>query len=296
MEPDLSIIIVSWNTRDLLDRCLQAVWESAAAARLQVIVVDNASDDGSAEMVRQKHPEAVLIQNEANLGFARANNLALPQARGRHLLLLNSDAFLTPPAVDALVGALEASPRLGIAGPQLIYPDGAFQESHGSLPTLGWELLSLFGLNRLWSNAPPSGGAPQGYLRTGWVKGACMALRRELVEQTGLFDEDFFFFSEEIDLCRRAHSAGWEVGFLPQVSVVHAEGGSTRSTAERVLRLYRGKLRYFRKHHSRLAAATLAAAMRLAIYSKALAYSLVRILSLGRVRKDQPWREAARSF
>ena len=289
---DLSIIIVNWNTRGLLEKCLRAVYGAAQGLAFEVFVVDNASTDGSPAMVRQRFPRVRLIENRANLGFARASNQAIRAGRGRCVLLLNSDAFLTSQAVRHLLGCLQADGQIGIAGAALVDSHGRPQPSHGRLPSLPSEVLSLFGLDKLLSN-PSSWVLTLPRIETGWVSGACLLARRSMLDQIGLLDESFFLFGEEVDLCCRARLAGWKVAHLPAARVVHIGGGSTGVNAQRILLLYRGKLRYFEKHFGRRVARRLWAAMGFTALCKLCLYSLLRLLSLGKVRKDALWRGVA---
>jgi GT2 family glycosyltransferase len=243
-------------------------------------------------MVRRRFPRAGLIENRANLGFARASNQAIRAGRGGCVLLLNSDAFLTPQAVRRLLGCLQADGQIGIAGAALVDPRGRPQPSHGRLPSLPSEILSLFGLDKLLSN-PSSRVLARPWIETGWVSGACLLARRSMLDQIGLLDESFFLFGEEVDLCCRARLAGWKVALLPAARVVHVGGGSMGVTAHRILLLYRGKLRYFEKHFGRRAAERLWAAMRCTSLGKLCLYSLLRLLSLGKVRKDALWSDIA---
>lgn len=292
----LSIVIVSWNTRELLARCLEHACEAARGLEHEIIVVDNASSDGSPEFVRQHFPEVRLIQATENLGFARGNNLGIAAAAGELLLLLNSDAFLTAGALHAMLDAFSQAPRLGFLGPQLVYGDGSPQPSHGPLPTLASEISSLLGLDRFIAKPASAPTGPGGWTPTGWVKGACLMARRSTLDEIGLFDERFFFFSEEVDLCARARQAGWRVGFLPGQQVVHLEGGSTGQTPERVLRLYHAKGLYFDKHSGARARLVFLAAARTVTWLKVTVYTLLRHLTRGRVQKDALWRLVARSL
>ena len=285
---DLSIIIVNWNTRDLLIQCLDSVYSTVQGLESEVWVVDNASTDGSAALVRDAFPEVRLIENAQNLGFARANNQALEKCTGRYALLLNSDAFLGAGAAAALIKALEADPRAGIAGARLVYPDGRAQRSYSRLPGLLGEVGSLLGLDKLNQGA---GGREKGDMKeVGAVSGACLLARRAMLAQIGLLDERFFMFSEEIDLCRRALAAGWKVVHVPAAQVVHLGGGGSGLTARRVLQLYKGKLQYFEKHFGLNTSHILFIAMRATSRMKAWCYALTS------PRKAALWREVCRGL
>jgi N-acetylglucosaminyl-diphospho-decaprenol L-rhamnosyltransferase len=254
---NLSIIIVNWNTRDLLARCLASVYAHLPQAEAEVLVVDNGSTDDSPTMVREFFPLARLIRNSQNVGFARANNQAMQECIGQSILLLNSDTEVKPGALDGLLQVMEQYPEAGAAGSRLLNPDGTLQCSCYPAPTLSREFWRMLHLDVLW----PYGS----YRMTDWnldmprevdsVSGACLLLRRTALDQVGLLDEDYFFYSEEVDLCYRLRRAGWRIYWTPQAQVVHYGGQSSRQLRDEMfLRLYWGKIAYFRKHHGRLSA------------------------------------------
>jgi GT2 family glycosyltransferase len=219
-----------------------------------MLVVDNASADGSAEMVRECFPQARLLVNEENVGFARANNQAFRQANGRYVLLLNPDTRLLPDALAQLVDFMDSEPGAGAAGSRLLNPDGSLQPSCTPAPTLSREWWYLFHLDRLWpySRYPMRRWDVQQSREVDVVQGAAMIVRRDVLAQIGLMDEGYFMYSEEVDLCDRVRAAGWRIYWVPQSQVIHYGGQSTRQAArEMFLRLYEGKLLYFRKRHGR---------------------------------------------
>ncbi|MEK7326118.1 MAG: glycosyltransferase family 2 protein, partial [Chloroflexota bacterium] len=201
---DVSIIIVNWNTRDMLADCLNSIALTAGKLRVETIVVDNNSTDGSQAMVQERFPEARLIQNRQNVGFAKANNQAMAVMQGRYALLLNSDALATPGSIQALIELADSQPRAGLVGAQLVNPDGSFQASHTPFPSLWQEFLILTGLGRLlhgrWypSRGPEEAKGPQ---KVDYVEGACMSVRREAFQQVGGLDEGYFMYAEEVDWC-----------------------------------------------------------------------------------------------
>ena len=249
-----SIIIVSWNTRDLLRRCLSSVDAQSlpeSHGPPELFVVDNASSDGSPQMVRAEFPQVRLIENPGNVGFAAANNQGLAIARGDLHILLNPDTELLPGALAALIGFMDDCPAAGAAGANLLNPDGTLQNSAYPMLGLGRELWRLFRLDRIHRLASYplldwAGGGPR---RVGVAQGACLALRREALDQVGLLDEQYFMYTEEVDLCYRLARAGWEVYWVPQARVLHFGAQSTRQAeAEMFLALYESKVRFFRKH------------------------------------------------
>jgi GT2 family glycosyltransferase len=249
----VSAVVVSWNTRALLRECVASTLADAAdlGGRVEIIVVDNASSDGSVEMVRSEFPTVRVIANESNNGFASATNQGLRASRGTHLMLLNPDTRVMRGSLRAMVSFLESHPRVGSVGPRLVGAQGEHQVSCFPLPTLAKELWRLYHLDRLYVLASYplsrfSDGLPQ---QVESIQGACMLLRREALEQTGLLDERFFIYTEEIDLCRRLVDAGWDIFFVPAAVVVHFGGASTAQVSARMfLELYRSKVQYFRKH------------------------------------------------
>jgi len=285
----LSIIIVNWNTKDLLEQCLQAIVLHIGDLHYEVVVVDNGSTDGSAQMVREYYPNVTLIENQENTGFAKANNQAIRLSSGRYILLLNSDAFLSPNATQRMIQIMEDDPSIGIAGAMLEYPDGRIQVSHGSLPDFRSELLSLFGLDKFHEPVRSS----EEYFETGTVNGAGMLIRKSLIDRIGLLDESFFMFSEEVDLCNRCHKAGAKVVHVPSAIIIHLEAGSTGQTVQRVIRLYKGKLHYFHKYYGSKAEARLRRAMLVSAKVKSIVYSFIRLFSLGKFKKDEFWRSVS---
>lgn len=246
---DLSIIIVSWNTVGLLDACLASIMAHPPCRQFQVTVVDNASTDGSVQMVRARYPDVKLIKNEENIGFARANNQGLRQAAGRHVLLLNPDTEVRPEALETLARFLDEHEEVGAVGARILNPDGTLQPSCYPAPTLLNEWLHLFHLDRERREGMEAWDVTEAR-EVEVLLGACMMVRREALDDVGFLDERFFMYSEEVDFCYRLQKAGWPLYWVPQAQVVHYGGQSTRQAAtDMFVRLYEGKLLYFRKHH-----------------------------------------------
>jgi len=283
---DLSIIIVNWNTRDLLTPCLQSVYDTTSNLDFEVVVVDNASTDGSQAMVRQQFPHIHLIANRENVGFARANNQAMRVSKGRYALLFNSDALLLANAVQVMISLAEANPQAGIIGAQLLNPDGSFQASHTPFPNLWQEFLILSGAGRmLYGHWYPSRGPQedQGPQMVDYVEGACMLVRREAFEDVGGLDEGYFMYAEEVDWCYAMREKGWQVWYQPAAKVIHLGGGSSRGRrTQREADLYRSRVQFFRKRYGARAARLL----KLQIYGftaiKIAVHGLLRLVSGGR--------------
>ncbi|MBC7227209.1 MAG: glycosyltransferase family 2 protein [Thermoflexales bacterium] len=270
---DLSVLIVNWNTRDALADCLRALPEAVAPLFCETIVVDNGSSDGSPEMIRAQFPWACLIENGENVGFVRATNQAIAASRGKYLLLLNSDAVAPPGSLARMVSFMKAHPDAGATAPKLVNSDGSFQASWARFPTLLSESLSAFGLNRrLWGPYHPSPRPHPGEMPrpVDWAPGACLLLRRSVIEAVGPLDEEFWMYSEDADLCYRIHRAGWKVYYLPDVEIVHLGGASSRQCRpESVAHLYGSKVRFFRKHYGPVPAVFLSIAVAAAYAVKA---------------------------
>ncbi len=257
---DLSIIIVSWNVRELLRECLESIEAGRDGVTLEVIVVDSASTDKSAEMVAIDFPWVRLLRQEENVGFTRGNNLGILSAQGRYMLFLNPDTQVVGAALRQMVDYMDAHPRVGALGPQLIYPNGQIQSSRRRFPTLATAFFESTWLQPL---------APRAILchyyvqdrpdsaisEVGWVMGACLMVRREPIDQVGPMDEGYFMYSEEMEWQRRIRDAGWKVIYYPEALVVHHEGKSSDQVlAQRHIYFQRSKLRYFRQYHGRIAA------------------------------------------
>lgn len=275
---DLSVVIVNWNVRDLLRRCLESISgpgpqegreavttigsdPQQAPLRLETIVVDNGSSDGSVPMVREQFPYVRLIVNDDNRGFPAANNQGVTVAEGRYVLLLNPDTEVVDGALTSLVSFADAHPDVGIVGPQLLNPDGSVQSSRRRFPTLG---TALFESTWLEPHAPHrvleryyALDQPDDVVQdVDWLTGAAMLARREAVDEVGPLDEGFFMYSEELDWCRRMRDAGWRVVYLPKAQIIHHAGKSSEQVvAARHIHFQTSKVRYFRKHHGAFSAA-----------------------------------------
>ncbi|MDE3090800.1 MAG: glycosyltransferase family 2 protein [Chloroflexota bacterium] len=270
---DLSIVIVSYNVRELLAQCLESVssiqstvnsgqsslFTDHRSLSTELFVVDNASSDGSAAMVREKFPSVRLIENATNRGFAAANNQAFGETRGRYVLMLNPDTAVRPGALETLVRFMDAHPRAGACGGKLLYADGTLQHSAFAFPTLAQIFFDFFPLSRRLSDSHLNGRYPRAAYTRGepfqidHPLGADLLVRRATAEQVGWLDTDFFIYCEEIDWCMRIKRAGWQIWCVPQAEIVHHEAQSTRHASRRdamFVELWRARYRLFQKHYS----------------------------------------------
>lgn len=262
---DASILIVSFNTRELLRRCLESVIREAGKLRVEFLVVDNGSTDSSPEMVQSGFPQVRLFQNETNLGFGEANNIALRQASGRYYVLLNSDAFFQPGSLERAIRHMDETPGCGIGGGLLIGSDGSRQPSGRLFHSLLRDALVMTGLSirfpksrffgqfdRTWADVYEAAAVD-------WVPGAFSIIRPAALTKTGIFDPAFFLYYEEVDLCRRMKREGYSIWYWPDVVVVHLGGESSRElqtlqvtakASQVALWRMRSALLYYRKHHA----------------------------------------------
>lgn len=247
---DVSICIVSWNTRKLLGACLESLQASLHRCSLEVVVVDNASTDNSADMVAERFPMVRLERSPCNLGFARGSNLAMQMARGRYLMLLNPDTRVQPEAVANLVRFMDREPTVGAAGPRLVDDSGHLQLSCGRTPGLAVDTVSKLLLHKVfpvfklgrWDHAE--------IREVGWVTGACIIARREAVRAAGSLDSGIFMFYEDVEWCMRIRLAGWRVVYFPYTEVVHLGGQSVRQDFRRMLVVSQRSLFYlYQKHY-----------------------------------------------
>ena len=259
MSPDgsivLSVIIVNWNTREFLRKCLEFVETAVKSIPSEIIVIDNASTDGSIEMLVDSFPNIHSIINKTNNGFAAANNLGLHRASGEYVMLLNPDAELKIDSASKMLEFAEAHPEAGVVGPKLLNTDGSLQKNGQKFPTLARELLHVFRLNRLmqskfdiryeWGRADFDVQA-----EVDSVCGACMLVKRAAIEAAGLLDERFFMYYEEVDWCKRIKAAGWKVYYLPESEVIHHIGQGSKQIGLKKMRIaYASQYVYFKKHH-----------------------------------------------
>ncbi len=249
---DLSIIIINWNTRQLLLDCLASVYRTVRLASFEVFVVDNGSADGSADAVSASFPAVHIIANSSNLGFARANNIALRRMSGKYAVLLNSDTIIKEAALDKMYDFMERHPDAGMCGPQLLNGDGSKQNSVGDFPVLLTEFVNKSLLRILFPGAYRKAKIKHAALDVSapvdFIVGACMVVRRTAIDSVGLLDEDYFFLYEETDWCFRMHQAGWQVYHQPDAEIYHLGGQSMKEINLRArVETWQSRYLYFRK-------------------------------------------------
>lgn len=256
---DLSIVIVNYNTGDLLRECLRSLFASEGDFTYQVTVVDNHSQDGSAALVRREFPQVDLLENPENVGYAQANNQGLKSRKARYYLLLNPDTVLPPGALRGMLSFMEEHPQAGIAGPKLMMADGRLDWAcRRSFPTPEVSFYRLSGLGRLFPKSKRFGRYNLTYLdpdqeaEVDSVVGAFMMIRGETLEEVGYLDEEFFLYGEDLDFAYRAKKAGWKVYYYPQVTVVHYKRRSSSQNRKRAQHeFYRAMHLFYRKHYAK---------------------------------------------
>ncbi|HEX4886154.1 MAG TPA: glycosyltransferase family 2 protein [Casimicrobiaceae bacterium] len=284
-DADVSVVIVSYKTREVTRRTLESLRQARQQVRVEVVVVDNASDDGTAEMVRSQFPETVLVASERNLGHSGGCNLGMRHARGRHLLCLNSDTQMLAGTLDRLAAYLDAHPAVGAVAPKVLNPDGTIQGTIKRFPTPSAALFGRYSpLTRLFPRNPWS----RRYLaylecdfsrpfRCDTASACALMVRREAIERAGAFDERFFLYWNDVDWCRAIASAGFEIHCVPDAAIVHDQHkGGTRAGLRRLVAstidFHKGAYRYYRKWHlgSAWHPLSLAAAMLLSLRAAAV--------------------------
>lgn len=261
-KPDLAIVIVNWNVKELLRECLKSVYSQSRGISLEVVVIDNASSDGSVDIVEKEFPEVKLIKNKENVGFAKANNQAIRESTGRYILLLNPDTVIVGDALATMVLFMDSHRESGAIGPRILNPDHTVQLTCGRhSPTLATELWdfarlsSMFPKSRVFGKSLMSFWPHNDTREVELLSGACMMVRRETIEQTGLMDEKFFLFAEETDWCYRIRKNGWKIFLDAAAEVVHLGGQSVKlSSGNMTLESHKSMHLFFLKHHGSLSA------------------------------------------
>lgn len=260
MKMDLSICIVSFKARDLLQESLRSIYATIGKLSFEIIVVDNCSEDGTVEMLKSEFPTVQLIVNDENTGYTRPNNQAMRVSKGRYLVIINPDTLVKPGAFETLAAFLDSHPEAGIVGPKVLNRDGTLQKQCRRSEARPWDAFCYFsGLSRLYPHDKRFAGYLMTYLdedlthEAQAVSGSCMMIRREVIEQIGFLDEDFFAYQEDTDFCRRARLAGWKIYYNPAAQIVHfaGEGGSGVQPFRSIYVWHRSYYLYYRKHFAK---------------------------------------------
>lgn len=256
---DISFIIVNWNTRDILIDCLDSIYKTVTDIGFEIYVVDNNSTDGSREATKKRFPDVKLIENKTNTGFAHANNQALRIMQGRFAVLLNTDAVLQEGAIKSLLNFMNNTPGAGIAGVQLLNKDGSRQNSIDNFPSPETEILNKSILRFFFPDKyPGKSRIHHSPIEVDSVIGACMIVRKEAMDEVGLFDEDYFIFLEETDWCFRMHKKGWKVYHVPDARVFHFSGHSKKKMPwESQIEYYKSLYKFFRKNRDTVSCLTI---------------------------------------
>jgi len=253
---DISIVIVAWNAQHYLKLCLESLAAAPPRRSMEVLVVDNASSDATVEMVESQFPWVKLIKSPENLGFSKGNNVAIRQAKGRYIALVNPDVIVFPGCLDALADFLDENPKVGNVGPRVLNPDMSLQSSCRRFPTLWNNFCSASGLSSKFKNSRFFAGEHMFYFAHDQTRpvdvivGCFSFIRREAFDAIGLLDEDLFMYGDDVDWCRRARNAGWGVVFYPGAQAIHDRGKTTAPYPVRfAVAQQRSVLQYWTKHH-----------------------------------------------
>lgn len=280
MPPAISVIIVSWNAKNYLRECLEALYTRTTTQDFDVWVLDNDSSDGSPDMVATEFPQVRLVRTGENLGFAKANNLGIRQSEGRYLALVNSDAIVHQNCLDQLLAFMEQRPDIGLCGPRIVHADGSLQHSCMLAPTPKTLFIRALALDTIFPQSARLGSDLMRFWphdaekKVDALVGCFWFARREAVDQVGLLDEDFWFYAEDVDWCKRFRDHGWPVVFTPVATTTHYGGGSTANAPVRYyVQMKRSELRYWSKHYGWLG--------RGYAWAMFLLYDLVRLTRAG---------------
>ena len=276
--PDISIIIVNWNVKDYLKRCLASIFKHTKDLAFELCVVDNASTDGSQDMVKNDFPQVRLIENRKNLGFAASNNMALKECVAKYVLLLNPDTELVDNSLKAMVEYMNAHTEAGCIGCKLFFEDGSLQHSCRTFPSIFTDLMDNLFLDWIFPRSTFFNRYRMGYWSHDYVRevdvpaGACLMVRYDIIRSIGFFDARFFLYYDEIDLCYRIKKGGWKIFFVPYMNIVHHSNQSSKQIPLDIVRWKnRSKLLFFEKHYGKWSIALL-------VLSLAMRGFIVRIL------------------
>jgi len=254
---DLSIIIVNYNTKDYIKECLYSIFSNTDDARIEVIVVDNNSHDNSVEMIKKEFSQVKLIANSDNVGFGQANNQGVRTSEGRYLLLLNPDTKILPKSLNILYQFMETHPKVGIAAPMLLNDDLSLQRSCRAFPGLWREFSKALGFFTYMPSHPLFGSSTASRWDHDKIQavdqpqGACLMIRRDVLEDKDIFDRRFYMYYEEVDLCYRIKKKNWQIYFVPDAKIIHYAGKSFSKNMPRMIyHLYKSKFLFYKKHYN----------------------------------------------
>jgi hypothetical protein len=249
---DISIIIVSWNTKAFVRQCLSRIQESCGELTNEIVVVDNASSDGTPEMVEQEFPEVILVPNQSNLGFAKANNVGMRRTTGKYVCLINSDVTLLPDCLQKMCAYMNRHPDVGMLGPRMLFPDGTPGPSCMRRPSLLIWFMEALGLSAIFESARlhmenfNCASAEEVDVLNGWF----WMVRRSALGRVGLLGEQFFMYGEDIEWCHRFQENGWQIVYFPDAAAIHFVGGSAaRSPIRFYVEMQRANLKYWKQYH-----------------------------------------------
>jgi GT2 family glycosyltransferase len=289
MKPvSLSVVIVSWNAKAYLEECLQSLAEDVYDGPMEIVVVDNASSDGSADMVKRQFPAVTLIRNAANLGFSKANNIGIRRCTGDYIALVNSDIHVLKGCLSELVAFSESQADVGVVGPKIIGRDGKRQVSHKGFPRLWNSLCRALALDVLLPRMALFNGylkwheAPDGVTPVDILSGCFLVAKRRAIDQVGLLDERFFIYGEDMDWCKRFWQGGWKAMFVPEARAIHYGGASSANAPLRfAVEMQRADCQYWAKHHTDWASSTYVAISMLDHSTRWAGHGLAAILRSG---------------
>ncbi len=278
----LSIVIICWNDWKVIENCLRSIFEGKPTIEFEVIVSDNGSTDGSIGRIREQFPTVLLVENAANLGFARGNNAGIREARGEYILILNPDTIVHAGSLEKWIAFAEQHPEAGAFGCRMLNPDGTYQESARPFPTVRRSLVAALGLRRLgrvtqaFLSDKYEGWVGESERDIDWQSGCCILFRGDLLKKLGGFDERFFYHYEEVDLCYRVWEAGYSIRFTPELTITHLGGQSVgRFPVRFALETNRNCYRYFYKHFGTKGAIRCRRVMLMHLHIRQFAYRLM---------------------
>jgi hypothetical protein len=253
---DISIIIINWNTKEILLDCLKSLEKETSSYPREIIVVDNGSSDGTQAAVRALFPAVRIIENNENLGFAKANNIGIMKSSGRYVCLVNSDVIVIENCLQQLITFMDSNPNIGISGPKTMSTDFSIQNTCRKLPTLWTTFCGAAHLNKIFPESDVFSNVHMAFFdhysirKVEGLAGCCLMIRKTALDQVGLFDEQFFIYSEETDLCKRFWNAGWEVVFYPYASIIHHHGASSSKDPIRFnVEQMKSQMKYWKKYN-----------------------------------------------